>query len=84
MSKAQKQGYAKATRQASRAVARNRARAKTTMRMAKRAPGFDPFDAIGNLGRGLGDAVKNAFGEAVPQDIMFRSITDRIRDATKR
>lgn len=89
MSKAQKAGYAKATANASRRVERKAARRAARKspignRAFKRAPGFDPFDAIGNLGRGLGDAVKNAFGQAVPQDVMFKSITDRIKDATGR
>src|SRR6187551_2005516 len=75
MSKGVKAGYAKATANASRRVERKAARraarkAPIGNRSFKRAPGFDPFDAIGNLGRGLGDAVKNAFGEVVPQDVM--------------
>lgn len=89
MSKATKAAYAKAypaksqRNKPKRTPSANR-KAPIGNRSYKRAPGFDPFDAIGNLGRGLGDAVKNAFGQAVPQDVMFKSITDRIKDATGR
>lgn len=44
----------------------------------------NPIDALGQGLSSLGQVVRDAFGNVVPQDILIRQSAERIRDATRR
>lgn len=55
-----------------------------------RGPGFqmpnipNPIDALGQGLGSLGQGIRDAFGNVVPQDVMFRNISERIQNPRRK
>lgn len=81
MSKAQKRGYVKATRQASKRIA---SKPKRPTLGGRKRSGGNPVDALGqglnSISRGIGDAL----GNTVPQIDLYKWIGERLKNPSGR